>query len=107
VAEEEFDPFVRLEDPYPLYARLRQRAPLHYAQEHDVWSLPRFVEVQAAARDWATFTHEHWSRSRRHRQDYVRRGRFPFEGPSPPRPLAQHRSTMVRATGDHATGADD
>jgi cytochrome P450 len=53
-----FDPFsyeVHL-DPYPTYAALRASAPAYYNEERDVWALSRFADVQAAARDWRTFS---------------------------------------------------
>jgi cytochrome P450 len=53
-----FDPFayqVHL-DPYPAYAALRASAPVYYNERWDVWALSRFEDVQAAARDWRTFS---------------------------------------------------
>ena len=49
-----YDPFsaeVR-EDPYPIYRALRAEAPVYHNEEHDLWVLTRFEDVQAAARDW-------------------------------------------------------
>jgi cytochrome P450 len=52
-----WDPFVTNyeDDPYPVYARLRERAAWHCATR-DVWAIARFDAVQAAARDWRTFS---------------------------------------------------
>lgn len=50
-----FDPLVSVDDPYPTYRRLRDEAPLYYAEARDTWVLSRFDDVQAMARDWATF----------------------------------------------------
>ncbi len=47
---------VGTEDPWSLYRRLRADSPLHYSPEADVWTLSRFADVQAAARDWRTFS---------------------------------------------------
>ncbi|MGP0036628.1 MAG: hypothetical protein ACLP4R_18970 [Solirubrobacteraceae bacterium] len=59
-AELRYDPFAELgvEDPYPLYARLRDEAPAYYNPDRDFWALSRFEDVQAAARDWETFSSE-------------------------------------------------
>lgn len=43
-------------DPYPLYARLREEDPVHYAAGLDTWVLTRFADVQAAALDPGTFS---------------------------------------------------
>ncbi len=59
-AELSYDPFAELgvEDPYPLYARLRDEAPAYHNPDRDFWALSRFEDVQAAARDWETFSSE-------------------------------------------------
>jgi cytochrome P450 len=53
-----YDPFsVEMnEDPYPTYRRLREECPLHYNPERALWSLSRYHDIQAAARDWGTFS---------------------------------------------------
>lgn len=44
------------EDPYPLYARLRDEFPLYHVAAHDVWTLSRYQDVRDALRDWETFS---------------------------------------------------
>ncbi|RHW24485.1 cytochrome P450 [Nocardioides immobilis] len=44
------------EDPYPLYARLRDEAPLYYSERDDFWVLSRHADVFAAFRDDVTFS---------------------------------------------------
>lgn len=44
------------EDPYPLYARLRDEAPLYYSERDDFWALSRHADVFAAFRDDVTFS---------------------------------------------------
>jgi cytochrome P450 len=44
------------EDPYPLYARLREEAPLYYSERDDFWALSRHADVQAAFRDDDVFS---------------------------------------------------
>jgi cytochrome P450 len=53
-----YDPFadLALEDPYPLYARLRDEAPVYHNPDRDFWALTRFADIQEAARDWQTFS---------------------------------------------------
>ncbi|WP_396445868.1 cytochrome P450 [Actinomadura sp.] len=47
------------EDPYPLYARLREEAPLYRNDEIGFWALSRHADVAAAFRDHATFSSSH------------------------------------------------
>ena len=58
VSDVVYDPFSveANEDPYPIYKRLRDECPLHYNDEHGLWSLSRYEDIQTAARDWKTFT---------------------------------------------------
>src|SRR3954447_18563308 len=53
-----YDPFSRetQENPYPLYEAMLERAPVARNRERGFWTLCRFAEVQAAARDWKTFS---------------------------------------------------
>jgi cytochrome P450 len=51
-----WNPLVALDDPYPVYRRLRDEAPLYHDERTDLWVLSRFDDVQAAARDWETFS---------------------------------------------------
>ena len=53
---EAWNPLVALDDPYPVYRRLRDEAPLYHDERLDLWTLSRFDDVQAAAKDWETFS---------------------------------------------------
>jgi cytochrome P450 len=53
---EAWNPLVALDDPYPVYRRLRDEAPVHHDERVDLWALSRFDDVQAAAKDWETFS---------------------------------------------------
>ncbi|MQY03083.1 cytochrome P450 [Actinomadura macrotermitis] len=44
------------EDPYPIYARLREEAPLYRNEELDFWALSRHADVTRAFRDHETFS---------------------------------------------------
>ena len=41
-------------DPYPMFARLREEAPLYYNAEYDFYAVSRFADVNKALVD-----HEH------------------------------------------------
>jgi cytochrome P450 len=41
----EFDPFVPQNDPYPIYRRLRDEAPVHHNPQRRIWSVTRFDDV--------------------------------------------------------------
>jgi cytochrome P450 len=43
-------------NPYPMFKRLREEAPLYYNGEHDFYAVSRFDDVNAAAFDHATFS---------------------------------------------------
>ncbi len=43
-------------DPYPVYARLREEAPIYHNDRYDFWVLSRHDDVQTALVDWKTFS---------------------------------------------------
>jgi cytochrome P450 len=53
-----FDPYdVDLNaDPYPMFRRLREEAPLYYNEQHDFYALSRFADVDDALVDYQTFS---------------------------------------------------
>ena len=56
--EARYDPYdVDLNsDPYPMFRRLREEAPLYYNAEHDFYALSRFDDVNKALVDHQTFS---------------------------------------------------
>ena len=50
-----FSPEVQA-DPYPVYRRLRDQAPVYRSAEHGFWALSRYEDVVAVSRDWKTFS---------------------------------------------------
>ncbi|SPM38146.1 Cytochrome P450 [Mycobacterium numidiamassiliense] len=38
-------------DPYPIYRRLRDNAPLYHNERHDFWGVSRYADVEAALKD--------------------------------------------------------
>ena len=46
-------------DPYPVYDRLREEAPLYRNDEHDFWMLTRHADVSEALVNWQVFSSTH------------------------------------------------
>jgi cytochrome P450 len=42
-------------DPYPIWRRLREEAPLYYNEKYDFFALSRFADVEKALVDWDTY----------------------------------------------------
>jgi cytochrome P450 len=57
----EFDPFSDeyFDDPYDMYRRLRDEAPVYHSDKYGFYALSRFADVLAAHRDWQTFSSAH------------------------------------------------
>jgi cytochrome P450 len=43
-------------DPYPVFRRLREEAPLYRNDVHDFWALSRFDDVERGLVDWRTYS---------------------------------------------------
>ena len=43
-------------DPYPVYERLREEAPIYHNDRYDFWALSRHSDVEKALLNWQTFT---------------------------------------------------
>lgn len=54
----EFDPYSHAvhDDPYPYYKALRDQEPVYFNEKYGFWVLSRFEDVQAALRDFKTFS---------------------------------------------------
>jgi cytochrome P450 len=52
------DPALR-DDPYPLWKRLRDEAPVYYNDRYDFWTLSRFHDIEAAHKDAGTYSNAH------------------------------------------------
>jgi len=52
-----YDPFdIEIDkDPYPIWRRMREEAPLWYNERHDFFALSRFADVEVALKDWNTY----------------------------------------------------
>ncbi|MHB8463509.1 MAG: cytochrome P450 [Acidimicrobiales bacterium] len=42
-------------DPYPVWRRLRDEAPLYYNEKHDFYAVSRFADVERCSADWRTY----------------------------------------------------
>jgi cytochrome P450 len=43
-------------DPYPIWRRMRDEAPLYYNERYDFFALSRFADVERALVDWRTYS---------------------------------------------------
>jgi cytochrome P450 len=43
-------------DPYPMFARLREKAPLYYNARHDFYAVSRYADVNKGLIDHITFS---------------------------------------------------
>jgi cytochrome P450 len=43
-------------DPYPVWKRMRDEAPLYYNERYDFFALSRYADVEEASTNWKTFT---------------------------------------------------
>ena len=43
-------------DPYPVWRRMRDEAPLYRNEKHDFWALSRFDDVEAGLLDWRSYS---------------------------------------------------
>jgi cytochrome P450 len=51
-----FDPLAHASDPYPIYRRLRDEAPVHHSSERGIWSVTRFDDVMAVLQQPEVFS---------------------------------------------------
>jgi cytochrome P450 len=43
-------------DPHPIYARLREEAPVYHNEKYRFWAISRYADVEKALTDWQTFS---------------------------------------------------
>lgn len=44
------------QNPYPVFRRLREEAPVYYNEEHGFYAISRYAEVERSLKDWETFS---------------------------------------------------
>src|SRR5215469_8563888 len=56
-----YDPcdFAIDDDPYPVWKRLRDEAPLYYNEKYSFYALSRYDDVESALQDWDTYRSGH------------------------------------------------
>ena len=47
------------DDPYPLWKRMRDEAPVYHNDRFDFYALSRFHDIEAATKDAETFSSNH------------------------------------------------
>jgi cytochrome P450 len=54
----EFNPYEKsfADDPYPVYRRLRDEAPVYHCAPLNFWAISRYADVLEAHRDFKTFS---------------------------------------------------
>ena len=54
----DYDPFSAqvLEDPYPVYQRLREESPAHHLEKYDAYALSRFEDIWRVSSDGENYT---------------------------------------------------
>src|SRR4051794_28943059 len=83
VRELYWDPFdVDLDtSPYAVWKRLRDEAPVYRNDQYDFWAFSRFVDVEAAHRDPATYSSRHGTVLELMRADPLPTGMMIFQDP--------------------------
>jgi cytochrome P450 len=58
-----FDPYSIefFEDPFPIYARMRDEAPVYFNERYGFWALSRYQDVLDASLNWQVFSSSHGS----------------------------------------------
>jgi cytochrome P450 len=53
-----YDPYDQTidDDPYPVFKRMRDEAPLYRNERYDFWALSRFADVKQCETDWPTYS---------------------------------------------------
>ncbi len=93
-----WDPFDTEIDanPYGIWKRMRDEAPVYRNDRHDFWALSRYEDVEAAHRDPATFSSAHGHRPGDHGP-----GHGPAEHDDLPRPAGARSVADARLPGLH------
>jgi cytochrome P450 len=47
------------DNPWPVFNRIREEAPLYYNEPHDFYALSRYADVEGALTDWETYSSTH------------------------------------------------
>ena len=86
-------------DPYPVWKRLRDEAPLYYNEKYDFYAISRYDDVERASVEWQTYSSAKGSvleiiKAR----DGDAPGLVHLRGPARPRPPPRHHEPRLHAT---------
>ena len=86
-------------DPYPIWKRLRDEAPLYYNEKYDFYALSRFDDVERCSVDWRTYSSGQGlgARADQERTSRSRRASILFEDPPAPRRAPRPAVARVHA----------
>ena len=91
-------------DPYPVWKRLRDEAPLYYNEKYDFYAISRYDDVERASVEWQTYSSAKGSvleiiKAR----DGDAPGLVHLRGPAGPRPPSRHHEPRLHpaAHGGH------
>ena len=104
-----YDPFdIEIDkDPYPLWKRMRDEAPLYYNEKYDFYALSRYDDVEQALVDWDTYRSGKGSTLEiimaEHRDPA---GADPVRGPADPRPAPRSAVAGVHPQEDERDRAE-
>lgn len=80
-------------DPYPVWRRMRDQAPLYYNTEHEFYALSRFHDVERALGEWQTYSSARGTVLEFIKADVRMPGSIIFEDPPE---HTQHRNLLRR-----------
>ena len=93
-------------DPYPVFKRLRDEAPLYHNEKYDFYALSRFEDVEKAS---VELEDPHLGEGISHRADPQRHpdasGKHPFRGPAGSRHASQSPRTGIHASSGWQTSS--
>ena len=85
-------------DPYPLWRRMRDEAPLYCNEKYDFYALSRFDDVEKALVDWDTYRSGKGSMLEMIMAGFeIPPGLDPDRGPADPRPAPRSAVARVHA----------
>jgi cytochrome P450 len=80
-------------NPYPVWKRLRDEAPLYYNEKHDFYVVSRFDDVSRVLQDWKTFSSAKGTLIELIKMDFSAPGTIIFEDPED---HTLHRGLLTR-----------
>ncbi len=83
-------------DPYPVWKRLRDEAPLYYNEKYDFYAVSRYEDVERASVEWQTYSSAKGSVLEIIKAaDGDAAGHVHLRGPAGPRPAPRHHEPRL------------